>query len=344
MSNTALTTTSPQQFDLSPQSFEQAITFSNYLAESDMVPKDFRGKPGNCLVAMQWGFEVGLKPLQALQGIAVINGRPSIWGDALLSLVQSSPACKDVIERYEGQGDDYRAVCIAQRHGRADKIAEFSVADAKAAGLLGKQGPWTQYRNRMLKMRARAFALRDQFADVIKGMAVAEESMDMPAGVRHMGDAEVVQPEKPTTYPDDQFEKNLPAWRDVIAKGRKTPEQIIAMAQTKFPLTDEQQRQIRSSTAPKAAAAAPAAPAAPAAAQAQQQPAAESDHAAEQPASTTGQVVMTFAQVADRIAKAGDVDALAIAGDLISSVLDPEQRRELNAKWEARSDELNSPS
>ena len=62
-----------QQFDLSPQTFEQALTFSNYLADSDMVPKDFKGKPGNCLVAIQWGMEIGLKPLQAMQNIAVIG-------------------------------------------------------------------------------------------------------------------------------------------------------------------------------------------------------------------------------------------------------------------------------
>lgn len=319
--------TQTPQFDLSPQTFEQALTFANYMADSDMVPKDFKGKPGNCLIAMQWGFEVGLKPLQALQGIAVINGRPSIWGDALLSLVLSSPVCKDVIERYEGQGEDYKAVCIAQRHGRADKMAEFSLRDAKAAGLLGKQGPWTQYRDRMLKQRARAFALRDQFADVIKGLAVAEEAGDIPApAIRHMGDADVVQPAA-ETYPAAQFEKNLPAWRDVMAKGRKTADEIIAMAQTKFPLTDEQQKQIRAA-APRASSPAPSP--APAAAE---------------PASTTdgdGVIHMTYAQVADRIAKASDVDALAIAGDLISSVQDSAQRSELNTLWDARSDELNA--
>ena len=68
-------------FDLSPQTFEQALTFANYLAESEMVPKNFRGKPGDCLIAMQWGYDVGLKPLQALQNIAVINGKPGLYGD-----------------------------------------------------------------------------------------------------------------------------------------------------------------------------------------------------------------------------------------------------------------------
>ena len=53
-----LTTTTNQQFDLSPQNFDQALTFSKYLAGSDMVPKDFKGKPENCLIAMQWGYEL----------------------------------------------------------------------------------------------------------------------------------------------------------------------------------------------------------------------------------------------------------------------------------------------
>ena len=69
-------------FDLSPQTFEQALTFAKYLAESEMVPKQYRGRPGDCLIAMQWGHEIGLKPLQALQSIAAVNGKPSLYGDA----------------------------------------------------------------------------------------------------------------------------------------------------------------------------------------------------------------------------------------------------------------------
>ena len=165
-------------FSLAPANLQEAMQFADLLSKSDMVPKDYQGKPANILVAVQWGGEIGLHPLQALQGIAVINGRPALWGDAMLALVLSSPACKDVIERYEGEGDDYAAVCIAQRHGREDKISRFSLKQAKAAGLLGKTGTWTSYRDRMLQMRARGFALRDQFADVIKGMALAEEVGD----------------------------------------------------------------------------------------------------------------------------------------------------------------------
>lgn len=155
------------------------MKMAELLSHSTIVPKDFQRNPGNILVAVQWGAELGLKPMQAMQNIAVINGRPSLWGDAVLALVLASPTCKDVIETYEGTGDDYTAVCVAQRHGKADKVGRFSVKDAKAAGLLGKAGPWTQYRDRMLKLRARAFSLRDQFTDVLKGMSIAEEIMDI---------------------------------------------------------------------------------------------------------------------------------------------------------------------
>jgi hypothetical protein len=174
MSDIVATTT----FDLSPRSLDEALKFADYLASSDLVPKDFKGKPGNCLVAIQWGMELGLKPMQSMQNIAVINGRPALWGDAVLAIVIASPVCEDVVEYYEGQGNDYKAVCIAKRKGKEDKRGEFSVKDATTAGLLNKQGPWSQYRDRMLKMRARSFALRDQFADVLKGIPIAEEMMD----------------------------------------------------------------------------------------------------------------------------------------------------------------------
>lgn len=172
-----ITTSAPRaSFDLSPTTFEQALTFSNMLADSDMVPKDFKGKPGNCLIAMQWGAELGLKPLQALQNLAIINGRPSLWGDAVIGLVRSSALCEYVIETDDGKV----ATCTVKRRGEAEQSRTFSMLDAQAAGLAGKSGPWTQYPKRMRQMRARAFAVRDVFPDVLRGLAVAEEVIDTP--------------------------------------------------------------------------------------------------------------------------------------------------------------------
>lgn len=164
-----------QSFSLAPRNLDEAFRLADMLADSEMVPKDFRGKPGNCMIAIQWGAEIGLKPLQALQNLAVINGRPCLWGDALIALVRSSPLCEYIIEETTPNGT---ASCRVKRRGEPEQARSFSDADAKTAGLLGKQGPWQTSPARMKQMRARGFALRDVFPDVLKGIALAEEVMD----------------------------------------------------------------------------------------------------------------------------------------------------------------------
>ena len=177
---TALTT--QQATGLTLQTFDDAFRFAKMVAGSEFAPKDFKGKPESCLLAIQHGSEVGLSPMQSLQSIAVINGRPTIWGDAALALVQSSPACEYVRETLEGEGKSLTAVCEVKRRGYpAPTIVRFSMADAEKAGLLGKSGPWAQYTSRMLALRARGFALRNAFADALRGLITAEEAQDYPA-------------------------------------------------------------------------------------------------------------------------------------------------------------------
>ena len=165
-----------KEFNFEITSLDQAMHYAKLIADSDLAPKDYRGKPGNVLVALQYGSEIGLKPLQAIQNIAVINGRPAVWGDAMLGLVQNHPLCEYI---REGMKDNNTAYCTVKRRGdEHDYTYEFSKEDAKIAGLLNKAGPWTQYPDRMLQMRARGFALRDKFSDILKGIAMHEEVRD----------------------------------------------------------------------------------------------------------------------------------------------------------------------
>lgn len=164
-----------------PSTLGEAMQLATMLAKSTMVPRDFQNKPENVMVAIAWGREVGLGPLQALNNIAVINGRPTIWGDAAIALVKGSPDCQDIVERITGEGDAMVATCEVRRRGKEPVVTRFDVADAKKAGLWGKAGPWQQYPKRMLQMRARGFALRDAFPDVLKGVITAEEARDIPA-------------------------------------------------------------------------------------------------------------------------------------------------------------------
>lgn len=180
---------------LTPTNLGEAMQLAEILAQSTIVPKDYQRNPGNILVAIQWGAELGLAPMQAMQNIATINGRPSIWGDAMLALVKNSPEFVSIKEEYVGEADDLTAVCTVKRRSADgsihEHVATFSMEDARKAGLLGKQGPWTQYPKRMLQMRARGYALRDMFPDVLKGLRTTEEVRDMPPE-KDMGEVEEV--------------------------------------------------------------------------------------------------------------------------------------------------------
>lgn len=164
----------PQSGFVSLSNMDEAFAFANMLSQSGMVPKIYTGKPADIVIAMQMGSELGLKPLQSLQNIAVVNGRPTIWGDAVIAICQSSGLLEDITEVVT----DSEATVTVTRTGQEPHTVTFSMEDAKTAGLSGKAGPWTQYPKRMMKNRARAFALRDKFADVLNGFGITEEEKD----------------------------------------------------------------------------------------------------------------------------------------------------------------------
>ena len=160
---------------LTPGNFEGLWRLSEIMAASGMMPKNIE-RPETVFVAVQMGLEVGLSPMSAVQNIAVVNGRPTIWGDAMLGLVRGSGLLAAISEVTTGEGDATTAVCtVTRRDDPGETVGKFSVADAKRAGLWGKAGPWTQYPRRMLQMRARGYALRDKFPDVLKGLHAREE-------------------------------------------------------------------------------------------------------------------------------------------------------------------------
>lgn len=136
--------------------------------------------PEVALIRLQAGLELGLTPIWSLTNIMVVNGRPSVWGDALLGLVLNHKDCEDVIESFEGTGDNLVAICEVKRRGRLPVKREFSVNDAKRGGLYTKnQSVHNTYPKRMLQMRARSWACRDSFADVLRGLGVIEEMRDV---------------------------------------------------------------------------------------------------------------------------------------------------------------------
>ena len=194
-----------QGFKVAVKNFDEAYRFCQMMSETDLCPDSYkpatylnkicgqdleaRKNPenikrakemsvNNIFMACSYGGVLGLNPFQSLQGIAMVNGKPSVYGDTLVGLVR--PLCDDFQEWFDGQTGT--AYCVILRRGSQHPIQQkFSYQDAQRAGLTSKKGPWTQYPERMLQMRARGFAIRDAFPDVLSGVITREEAEDYPA-------------------------------------------------------------------------------------------------------------------------------------------------------------------
>lgn len=178
--------------------------FAQIVVESGLAPRSF-ATANQVIIALVSGAELGISPMQSLQGLAVVQGKIGIGGDLALALCQGSPVFEDLIEEWIGEpGTDGRGCRItAKRRGRSPVTAEFTVGDAKRAQLWGKMSqrgeptPWVTYPQRMLRYRALGFALRDAFPDILKGIKTQEELEDYPEepkrGIAHAKPAKVEQ-------------------------------------------------------------------------------------------------------------------------------------------------------
>ena len=177
-------------------------------------------------------------------------------------------------------------------------------------------GPWQSHPRRMLRHKSMIQCARLAFGyGGIYDQDEAERIVEAQP-VKHMGPAEVV-PQAPAHYPAAEFDKNLPAWRKVIESGKKTAADLIAMVETKGALTDEQKATLRAFNPP--------------------QPAADVQDVNHKDALT-----FTYAQVADKLTAATDVEQLADAGNLIGAVANADHRAELVNLYEQRATEMEA--
>lgn len=170
----------PEQFLKKIQTYEKDEAKARALALEESI--------GNIFVCFMYGCSLELQPLQALQGIAVVNGIPSLYGDLLYAICKSR-AKVQVTENWDD--NNKVAYCRVERPGYQPVEQTFGFNDAIFAGLMvqdpktgylrgNKEGPWSAYPKRMCQMRARSLALRDQCPDLLRGLAIYEEAADIP--------------------------------------------------------------------------------------------------------------------------------------------------------------------
>lgn len=159
-------------------SVESLYRFSQYVHKSGLCPASLKTVE-QVAIAIETGLEAGLKPMMALRGIYIVNGRPSWMTETAKALVNNSGKLAWIRNGYSGEGDARHAWVESKRVGEPEPHKTmFGVADAKRAGLWGKAGPWKDYPDRMMYHRALSWNLRDNFSDVLLGLPLSDEAED----------------------------------------------------------------------------------------------------------------------------------------------------------------------
>jgi hypothetical protein len=178
-----------------PTDYQTCMQMAETIAKSGLGPATLNTKE-KVFFVMQIGAGLGLTPMQSVQSISVINGKPALYGDTMLAIVKASGQLESFNEYITNVNSEIIAVCVVKRKNINEVKAEFSVSDAKKAGLWERSSPWRQYPERMLKMRARCFALRDVFPDLLLGLQHSAEELS---------DSDVHGNDKPSPKPHDNL-------------------------------------------------------------------------------------------------------------------------------------------
>jgi hypothetical protein len=160
--------------------YNDAYKFAQAACKSNIVPAHYRSHPEDAVMAVMYGAEIGMPPMTSLQKIIMVKGQVTLSSEAILALVLKSGLLKELEQTYEGEEgtDNYRAVVkIVRKDMNISVVRSFSLGAAKRAGLYREGSPWKAYPERMLLHRARTFAIRDIFADILGGVQYASEEL-----------------------------------------------------------------------------------------------------------------------------------------------------------------------
>jgi len=171
----------------------ERMEFARALSTASLLPRAYQQNPGNVLLAMELGDALGIRPIQAINAVHVIEGKPSASADLIASLVRKAG------HKLRISGDDTTATAQIIRADDPEFTYEatWTMDRAKAAGLTGK-GVWKAYPAAMLKARAITEVARMGASDALYGVVYTPEEL----GAETDGGGEPVtysaQPAKPT--------------------------------------------------------------------------------------------------------------------------------------------------
>jgi hypothetical protein len=206
--DTALTTTTrPGSIYAGMEAFDNAQRIAKSLASSTLVPQQFQGQQGyaNCLVALEIAGRMNLSPLQVMQNLHIIHGRPSWSSQFIIALINGCGRFEPLQYRVTGKGDDLACQCVAKEISSEAELEgpTVTMAMAKAEGWATKSGSkWRTMPDLMIRYRAAAMWGRLYIPDLLVGISYSqEEVMDIePITVE-----DAPQPEPAAAQPADEI-------------------------------------------------------------------------------------------------------------------------------------------
>lgn len=235
------------------EAFELFQRKAKALAASDIIPEGYRGNLANVLVALEIAERIGASPLQVMQNLYLIQGRPSWSSSFLIATVNSCGRFTPL--RFDVQGDDpaadgYRVRAFADDKGSKERCNGpwITWPMVKAEGWFKKSGSkWQTMPELMFMYRAAGFWSRVYAPEVSMGILTREEAEDISTVVPHTPAAstEVIDAPALATYTHDDFQAHFEKWRPLLESGKRSADDIITLAETKAVLTDEMKAAIR---------------------------------------------------------------------------------------------------
>lgn len=193
---------------MEPASMQQAMSLAATLAKSGLIPRALQNKPGDVLVVLLTGRELGLGPMQSLRTIHVVDGKAVLSADLIIALcVRQRSVCRYF--RLVRSTDDVAEYETLREGSPEPTRLAFTKAQAQQAGVLGKQN-WRNWPAAMMRARCGAALARAVYPDLAAGLYDPDE-LDHPAAMQPPTEAEVV-PLRPEATPSPA----LPAQRGPV--------------------------------------------------------------------------------------------------------------------------------